>query len=283
MDRPAERKPWRKRRRKQAVADPTRGATRGKPAISDSAAKQTGHPPPTGRLKSRSAYTRSPGNAGRGPRCRRLGRVLANSDRPNATRITLSQDLLVPYGIPKWDIGMVRLSAVTPRGSYLTSRVPLVHIRTGEKSGYCLGDHARALGLETPVAALAHLRTYCDPRSQVEVRFIDAYRCFLEGCGGDPAQALAPIPQAHLYLDDPLGPAESAIPDFMIKADFAFWTGNGFLVVEIDGGSHIGNARHVTKDRALKASGVEVVHILNEEVLRWGPHLFPRLLSQIVK
>ena len=201
----------------------------------------------------------------------------------NATRIALSQDLLVPYGIPKWDIGMVRLSAVTPRGSYLTSRVPLVHIRTGEKSGYCLGDHARALGLETPVAALAHLRTYCDPRSQVEVRFIDAYRCFLEGCGGDPAQALAPIPQAHLYLDDPLGPAESAIPDFMIKADFAFWTGNGLLVVEIDGGSHIGNARHVTKDRALKASGVEVVHILNEEVLRWGPHLFPRLLSQIVK
>ena len=200
----------------------------------------------------------------------------------NTTQIALGGDLLVPYGIPKWDIGMVRLSAVTPRGSYLTSCVPLVHIRPDERTGYCLGDHARAAGLASPMDALTHLRAHCDPRSKVETLFLDAYRRFLEGSGLDPAQALAPIPQAHLYLDDPLCGDDPAVPEFMIKADFAFWTGVGFVVVEIDGGSHIGDPRHITKDRALRSSGVDVVHILNEEVLHWGPDLFPRLLPQLV-
>ena len=178
---------------------------------------------------------------------------------------------------------MVRLSAVTPRGSYLTSTVPLVHIRPAERTGYRLGDYARDLELATAEAALDRLRAYCDPRSDAEAAFLDAYRRCLEDSGGDLARALAPIPQAHLYLDDPLDPSDAPESGFMVKADFAFWTGTGFIVVEIDGGSHIGNPRHITKDRALRTAGVEVVHILNEEIVRWGPDLILRLLPQTVE
>ena len=178
--------------------------------------------------------------------------------------ITLTQDLLVPYGVPKWDISMVRLSSVTPRGSHLTSSVPLVHLRPGEKAPYRLGDHAKALNLPSPAAAIEHLQAYCDPRSVVEAHFLDAYHQFAEGAFAELSGALAPIPQAHLYLNDPLDVGEETGQGFMVKADFAFWTGAGFVVVEIDGGSHIGNPRHITKDRALRNSGIEVVHVLNE-------------------
>lgn len=177
---------------------------------------------------------------------------------------------------------MVRLSAVTPRGSHLTSTVPLIHIRPAERAAYRLRDYARDLELVTVEAALDRLRTYCDPRSSAEGAFLDAYRRCVESSGADPSQALAPIPQAHLYLDDPLDPDGAPEPGFMVKADFAFWTGTGFVVVEIDGGSHIGNPRHITKDRALRTAGVEVIHILNEEITRWGSALLDRLLPQLM-
>lgn len=177
---------------------------------------------------------------------------------------------------------MVRLSAVTPHGSYLTSTVPLIHIRPAERTGYRLGDYARDLEFSTAEAALVRLRAYCDPRSDAEVQFLDAYRDGIERAGMHLSHALAPIPQAHLYLGDPLDPDGAPESGFMVKADFAFWTGTGFIVVEIDGGSHIGNPRHITKDRALRTAGVEVVHILNEEIVRWGPDLILRLLPQMI-
>lgn len=279
MERRGGRKPWKGRRRKPSGTGSARGAAEEWPGDTPAAGEQAEHAPAPRRgsrpakRKTRRVGDRKYGRRGSRPRPGRTKPL-------NTTQIALGGDLLVPYGIPKWDIGMVRLSAVTPRGSYLTSSVPLVHIRPAERVGYRLGDHARANGLPSPAAALADLGAYCDPRSQVETHFLDAYRCFLENADGDASNALAPIPQAHLYLDDPLTTA-TASPEFMVKADFAFWTGTGFIVVEIDGGSHIGNPRHITKDRALRNSGVEVVHILNEEVDRCGAALIKWLMSVI--
>lgn len=286
MERPDETQAWKRRSRK-------RSGTRSVGRSRRPARKDPGHADPVADGKGRAPTRRRRARAGiSGPDGHKRRRHTGSRRNPrhglrvarhlNPTRITLSHDLLVPYGVPKWEIGMVRLSAVTPHGSHLTSSVPLVHIRPCEKEAYRLGDHARAFGLASPAAALAHLRTHCDPRSESEAGFLDAYRRFLEASGGDLSQALAPIPQAHLYLDDPLDTGNAAEPGFMVKADFAFWTGGGFAVVEIDGGSHIGNPRHITKDRALRTAGVEVVHILNEEIVRWGPDLILRLLPQII-
>ena len=66
----------------------------------------------------------------------------------------------------------------------------------------------------------------------------------------------------------------------MFKVDFAFWTGKNFVAVEIDGSSHVGNERHVTKDRMLQRAGVQVIHILNSEVLQHGNEVIERLLPR---
>jgi hypothetical protein len=88
---------------------------------------------------------------------------------------------------------------------------------------------------------LARLGRHTDRRAPSERRFLKAYLDFVETLA-DPLQALAPIPQAHLYLADPLEDGEGSKAELMIKADFAFWTGSGFLIVEIDGASHVARA-----------------------------------------
>lgn len=177
---------------------------------------------------------------------------------------------------------MVRLAAITPSGSRLESTVPLVHIRPSEQAGYRLGDHVAAEGLAASAeTVLAHLGRAMHRRAYYERRFLSAYGEHV-GRLADPLRALAPIPQAHLYLVDPLegGEGEEAA-ELMVKADFAFWTGERFLVVEIDGASHIGSAWHIRRDRALRRAGVEVVHILNEEIDRLGGLAIARLLPAL--
>ncbi len=93
--------------------------------------------------------------------------------------------------------------------------------------------------------------------------------------------ALMPLPQAHLYLADPLE-GYSFVPANMVKVDFAFWTGKNIVAIEVDGGSHIGSEAHVRKDRLLRRAGVDVIHILNSELSRHGGKVITRLLPQPV-
>jgi len=91
-----------------------------------------------------------------------------------------------------------------------------------------------------------------------------------------------PLPQAHLYLEDPFREYWQFIPEKMVKVDFAFWTGRDIVAVEIDGASHIGNPNHVTKDRALLRAGVQVVHILNNELMEYGEKAIDCLLPDSI-
>jgi very-short-patch-repair endonuclease len=63
-----------------------------------------------------------------------------------------------------------------------------------------------------------------------------------------------------------------------MKVDFAFWTGKRLIAIEIDGGSHIGSESHVEKDRLLQRSDVFVIHILNNEIGKYGTKVIERLL-----
>jgi len=94
--------------------------------------------------------------------------------------------------------------------------------------------------------------------------------------------ALLPLPQAHLYLTDPLADTYSYSPENMRKVDFAFWTGESIVAVEIDGASHAGSAEHIRKDRLLQRAGVLVIHILNEELLEHGTKVVGKLLPRVV-
>lgn len=89
---------------------------------------------------------------------------------------------------------------------------------------------------------------------------------------------LLPLPQAHLYLTDPLQQEYSFAPKNMVKVDFAFWTGRRIIAVEIDGSSHVGSGSHVRKDRMLQRAGVTVIHILNGELREFGQQAVRALL-----
>jgi hypothetical protein len=92
--------------------------------------------------------------------------------------------------------------------------------------------------------------------------------------------AVLPLPQAHLYLHDPLSEKYSFCPDNMFKVDFAFWTGKEIVAVEIDGESHVGNREHVRKDRLMQRAGVHVVHILNNEIREFAQKTITKLLPK---
>lgn len=106
------------------------------------------------------------------------------------------------------------------------------------------------------------------------LRLIDDLMLFLH---------LMPFPQAHIYVDDPFSAqpinAQSTFsPNRMIRVDFAFWTGKKLVAIEIDGSSHIGSRDHVERDRLLLRSGIHVIHILNEELDKYGTVAIERLL-----
>ena len=93
---------------------------------------------------------------------------------------------------------------------------------------------------------------------------------------------LMPFPQAHIYANDPFIESTSFSPNRMMRVDFAFWTGEKFVVVEVDGESHVGSLEHIERDRLLLRSGVHVIHILNEEIDKYGSELVGKLLPSEV-
>jgi hypothetical protein len=79
---------------------------------------------------------------------------------------------------------------------------------------------------------------------------------------------LLPLPQAHIYVNNPMEPEQysyEGVPKSMCKIDFAFWTGEQIIAVEID------SPRKITKDliprrRMLEEAGIKVINILHTEI-----------------
>ena len=149
----------------------------------------------------------------------------------------------------------------------------------------------------------SHLREKCELATASEKAFLDLYFQFCRECVTAPDyierlyrqpkerpvpyndvdwvfDAMMPLPQAHLYQNDPLQDGFQFAPNRMMKVDFAFWTGKRLVAIEIDGSSHAGSEAHIQKDRLLQRSGVHVVHILNSELAKYGIKVIERLLPQ---
>jgi hypothetical protein len=200
--------------------------------------------------------------------------------------IELDDILIVPFGRPKWEIEKIRVVAVSTTKTYIESSAPCAVIERWRERALTLEDFCMivpdAQGVDTisderqpdkaPWAICEYLKSKCEVQTDFEARFLEVYfrRCMeiASRCPDKTFSIRLPLPQAHLYLDDPLREKKCWWkPEFMVKVDFAFWTGKGFVAVEIDGASHIGNPKHIEKDRALQRAGVEVIHILNSELL----------------
>ncbi|MDQ3773653.1 MAG: endonuclease domain-containing protein [Pseudomonadota bacterium] len=233
-------------------------------------------------------------------------------------QLKIADHLLIPFARPKWSIERIKIIGVSTNATYIQSETPLVYINKAEKSALRLRHFSDVFPEEMPdaptqpeaIAAIRkHLKETCNLDTDSEKRFLELYLDYcaatvvptewelrshgpqnLAAPKNDPDwvfDALLPLPQAHLYVSDPLAGRYSFVPENMVKVDFAFWTGTQIVAVEIDGASHVGSAAHVRKDRILQGAGVSVIHIMNSELLQHGKkvisHLFPASITQYWK
>jgi hypothetical protein len=223
-------------------------------------------------------------------------------------QLKIADHLLIPFGRPKWNIEKIKIAGVSTTATYIESDTPLVYIDRSKKKALRLRDFTEVFPEDFPdlpeqPEALKFIHEYikktCNLDTDFEKRFLDLYFAYCTSTG-EPTKwelqhykeklpppkddrdwifdALLPLPQAHLYLSDPLGENSSFVPNHMIKVDFAFWTGTEILAIEIDGSSHVGNESHIRKDRMLQRVGVPIFHILNAELLQHGQKVISRLL-----
>ncbi|MGA2466380.1 MAG: hypothetical protein ABSH06_18765 [Thermodesulfobacteriota bacterium] len=230
-------------------------------------------------------------------------------------QIKVDGHLLIPFGGPKWDIDKIKITGVSTNATYFSSETPCVHINKTEKRAVRLRhlfevfpDDFSTIENNDSEIALKNIQQYlkknCGVQTLSEGGFLDIYFDYClskvrptewhyKRYGKDKIpkpfndldwvfDALMPLPQAHLYLSDPLEKGYSFVPKNMVKVDFGFWTGTEILAVEIDGGSHIGSEAHIRKDRLLQRAEVKVIHILNKELLEHGKDVITALLPKEV-
>jgi len=224
----------------------------------------------------------------------------------------IPDQLLIPFGAPKWVIDGIAVVGVSTTGTYIQSETPLAHIDKSKQVGLRLRHFKDIFPGEWPIVhetaeaadfIRKHLHESCEIATDSERRFLDLYfeycrekiqvgvRVYSRARPGDRSDwptpyndddwifdALLPLPQAHLYETDPLSGKYTFVPSRMMKVDFAFWTGKRLVAVEIDGSSHVGSEGHVEKDRLLQRAGVHVVHILNSEITKYGARVIGALL-----
>lgn len=207
----------------------------------------------------------------------------------------ISNNLIVPFGKPKWSIKNIRVAAVSTDATYFESDTPCAHIDKSSREPLRLAQFNEFFPTKHPYVdkyseALKYIHDSlienCEVQTDHEREFLRLYFDWIfrvvkykthfrtrndeelaQLMGAWVFWPLMPLPQAHLYARDPFESSLSSfVPDRMFKVDFAFWTGERFIAVEIDGSSHIGSEDHITKDRMLARVGVHVVHILNSEI-----------------
>jgi hypothetical protein len=156
--------------------------------------------------------------------------------------------LLIPFGVEKWRIEDIKVSAVSTDATFFESSAPLCHIDTNRADALRLNQISSVLPMKrypdggTPAEDVGSihklLENGCQMDATSESKFLSLYfEYLLERMSPTAApywpparepqwgyEALLPLPQAHLYVSDPLGDpfGPNFIPERMFKADFAF-------------------------------------------------------------
>ncbi len=233
-------------------------------------------------------------------------------------RFRLNNHLIVPFACPKWEIDSIRITGVSTDATFFESETPCVYIARKSKEPLRLQSFPDVWPFSFTAAQTSdwraaldvmenHIHEFGSIGTREEHQFLTAYFHYLRDVTNgvvdrlqyavvrdrfprqDPDwvfDALLPLPQAHLYVVDPLEEVEyeryAASPKNMFKVDFVFWTGEKLVAIEIDGGSHIGSEKHIRKDRMLQRAGVQVIHILNSEIQENPRTVMERLMPKSI-
>ena len=216
-------------------------------------------------------------------------------------KLCLTEQLIIPFGVRKWEINNINITQVSPDGTYLEGSIPFAYIDKRENRPLQIADfwdivpdnflseftrispffdtdqynELSRKGIMEFERRFEIIRDYlkyrCETGSPYEKMFLDMYFDYWGRTTWESSELsiehlsvqicpLLPLPQAHLYLEDGLTGQIC-----MQKVDFAFWTGNKIIAIEIDS-DRKPLPDVVRRDRRYRESGVEVVHILNSEI-----------------
>ena len=235
-------------------------------------------------------------------------------------KLHLADQLIIPFGRPKWSIDKIKIKQVSSSGTYIESSDPFAYIDKSKNRPLQIADfwdvipeslleifqetnwyHDQDQSSDGNISRAAceefdkrfnvirdYLKSQCQLDTKEESMFLDIYfehwkRTSFHGNDWHfnsefyemQMQALLPLPQAHLYLDDKLSGK-----NHMQKTDFAFWTGDKIIAVEIDGdGKRISDI--APRDRRYKDAGIEVIHILNSEINQYGHSIMDVLPKEL--
>lgn len=202
--------------------------------------------------------------------------------------------LIIPYGFNvKWDIKKINVVGVDNNTTYFESEIPCCYLDINKECPLKVKD-INSISVNEVVddwelnystaEALENIKTYIIDKCETdrEKKFIKYYFDYIGDEFIPPSEALLPVPQAHLYLKDPLTEdKDTFVSDTSNRVDFLFWTGCKMIVVEIDGlgPSHI-SQKHIEKDRKFVHADIQVIHITNDEIDTLKQKVIYRLLTE---
>jgi hypothetical protein len=222
-------------------------------------------------------------------------------------KIRISDHLILPFGTAqKRDLSNIKLSSVGANGIYFTTDIPCVYINRNEKNPLRLRHFRHLFSHEVAphpeecatdvVAGLDFinglLQQSMPEATPSAIRFLQLYfdwiKMSLEPGSLIPLSdspnsvydAMLPIPEMQIYVDDPLQPGRSFEPKNNFRVDFGFWTGSQLVAIEIDGHEPMGYSSDVRRDRLLRRANVDVIHILNSEINQHGLRVVTELLPE---
>lgn len=211
--------------------------------------------------------------------------------------------MILPFGTAaKWDLDNIKLRYTSTAGLHFQTEVPVVYIDKSQNQplmaceAYDMFGPKTWDGLEDDddyEAGLNRLRetvkAYMPESTTQEHRFVDGYFDFMIERISWAARhdnkarqrwwsVLIPIPQAQLYCEDPMEKGYSPDPKHNFRIDFAFWTGDQIVGVEIDGWEPQGYSADVRRNRLLRRAGVDLIHVMNREVEKSCEDVIRKLL-----
>lgn len=209
--------------------------------------------------------------------------------------------LILPFGTAtKFDISRIKLSSVGGNGVYFTSDIPCIYIDRSKREPLTLSEFPDCFVecgypddskdvLSTLVFMEQIIERHIPKPTPSQIKFLRLYfdhiklQCSIHRSDPDKQRvaynAMLPLPEMQIYVHDPLQ------DDFMgyeptnnFRVDFGFWTGTRLVGVEIDGNEPGGYAEDVRRDRLLRCADVDLIHILNTEIAKYGARAVRHLL-----
>lgn len=222
-------------------------------------------------------------------------------------QIHIRDHLILPFGTARrFDLNRIKLSSVAANGIYFTSDIPCIYINKSAKKPLTLrnfeiltnsfpddlNDKSGYENVSRCIDLICNSVRKCMPNpTHFELLFVEHYFGYLKDVVLGPPQilhplviynALLPIPEMQLYVEDPLEDQWTYEPTNNFRVDFGFWDGVRLTAVEIDGNEPSGYARDIRRDRLLRRAQVDVVHILNTEIAQHGRKIIGRLLPRSI-